>query len=79
LSTHYVLIRVLLRLVILGGFAAFGSQGFAKTFGALSMIAAIYCALIGALRREPISWHVLTHWDEAVMYALLGYAVVALA
>jgi hypothetical protein len=79
LSTAQVLIRILLRLIILSTFAAFGSQGFARTFATLLMLAAMYCALIGAMRREPIAWHLLTHWDEAAIYAVTAYFVSTLA
>ena len=75
LGTAQVLIRIVLRLVFLGTFAAFGSQGFARTFATLLMLVAIYCALVGAVRREPIAWHVLTHWDEAGIYAVTAYFV----
>lgn len=45
LSTAQVLTGIALRLVILGTFAAFGSQAFARTFATLLMLGAIYCAL----------------------------------
>jgi hypothetical protein len=77
LGAIQVLIRVALRLIILGAFAALGSQGFAKTFTNLLMLGAIYCAFVGAVRREPIDWHSLNHWDEAAIYAVMAYFAAA--
>jgi hypothetical protein len=74
-----VLIRASLRLVILVAFAALGSLGFAKTFSSLLLFAGVYCAVVAALRGEPVSWHVLTHWDEAAVYLLLGWIAASLA
>ena len=79
LSTTQVLTRIALRLVTLGTFAAFGSQGFARTFATLLMLGAIYCALFAAVRREPVAWHILTHWDEAAVYATAAYFISTLA
>jgi hypothetical protein len=79
LGAIQVLIRVALRLIILGAFAVLGSQGFAKTFAPLLVLGAIYCAVVGAVRREPIGWHSLTHWDEAAIYAVMAYFASAFA
>jgi hypothetical protein len=35
-------------------------------------MAALFCAIAGAMRREEMFGHVLTHWDEAVAYALIA-------
>jgi hypothetical protein len=79
LSTKYVLIRMALRVALLAAFAAFGSQAFARTLASFLLFAAIFCALMGAMRREPISWHLLTHWDEAGIYLLAAYAAASLS
>jgi hypothetical protein len=39
----------------------------------------MYCAFVGAVRREPIEWHSLSHWDEAAIYAVMAYFASALA
>jgi hypothetical protein len=79
LGATHVLIRVALRLALLAAFAAFGSRGFAKTFASLLAVGAMYCAFVGAVRREPIEWHSLSHWDEAAIYAVMAYFAPALA
>ena len=35
-------------------------------------MAAIFCAVAGAMRREEMFGPVLTHWDEAVAYAVIA-------
>jgi hypothetical protein len=79
LAPVLVLIRILLRLIILAAFAAFGTMGFAKTLAALLVFAAVYCVVVAAMRGEPISWHILTHWDEAAVYLLIGWVAASLA
>jgi hypothetical protein len=34
-------------------------------------MAALFCAIIGAIRREPTFDTVLNHWDEMMAYATL--------
>jgi hypothetical protein len=78
LNSPQVLFRFIFRLVLLGTFATFGTRGFAAAFSALLTLSAIYCVITGAMRREVIFGPVLTHWDEAVAYAVIGYLVAAL-
>jgi hypothetical protein len=35
-------------------------------------MAALFCAIAGAMRREEMFGHVLTHWDEAAAYAVIA-------
>jgi hypothetical protein len=42
-------------------------------------LSAIFCAVVGAMRREAMFGPVLTHWDEAAAYAVIGLLVSALA
>ena len=71
LASTYVLIRFLLRMLILGMFAALGSQGFAKTLESLLLLAMLYCVLIALIRREAPFGPALTHFDEAAAYAVI--------
>jgi hypothetical protein len=79
LGSAQVLTRIILRLILIGVFAALGSQGFAKTLSALLVMAAVYCAFIAALRREAVFGGVLTNWDEAAIYLLIGRVAASLA
>jgi hypothetical protein len=79
LNSPQVLFRFVLRLVLLSTFATFGTQGFKTGFAALLTLSAIFCAVVGAMRREAMFGPVLTHWDEAAAYALIGRLVSALA
>jgi hypothetical protein len=65
-----VIIRFLVRLVILIVFASLGTAGFAKTFEAMAVLAACYCAIVAAFRREQPLGPVLTHVDEGMAYLL---------
>jgi hypothetical protein len=71
LRSGQVLGRFLLRLIILASFAAFGSVGFGRSLAALLWMSIILCAVVGAMRREPVFHASLNHWDEAVAYAAL--------
>jgi hypothetical protein len=42
-------------------------------------LSAIFCAVAGAVRCEAIFDPVLTHWDEAAAYAVIGRLVSALS
>ena len=42
-------------------------------------LAAIFCSIVGTLRREALLGPQLTHWDEAAVNAAIGYAFGALA
>ena len=68
--TAQVLARFILRLLIIGVFAAFGTQGFGKTAQSLFGLAAIYCVVLGAMRRETLLGPALTNFDEAAAYGL---------
>ena len=74
-----VLIRFLLRIALLGVFAAIGSEGFRKTFEALLLLTMFYCVFAATLRREMPFGPVLTHFDEAAGYAALGVLTSALS
>jgi hypothetical protein len=76
LRSSQVLGRFLLRLVILAGFAAFGTIGFGRSLAALLWMSVVLCAVIGTLRREPVFHAWLNHWDEAVAYAAI-YALIS--
>lgn len=78
-SLHHVLIRLVLRIIILGTFALFGSQGFAKSFADLLVLAAIWCAVVAVLGGERIIAQVFSHWDEAAAYVFVGTAIAQLA
>jgi hypothetical protein len=77
LSSSQVLWRFVLRLVLLSTFATFSTHGFGTTFAALLTLSAAFCAVLGAMRREAMLGPVLTHWDEAAAYAVIGCLVSA--
>jgi len=70
LSTQ-VLVRFAMRLLIIIGFASFGSVGFARSFAALLWMSTILCAVAGIIKRERPFDVMLNHWDETVAYAAL--------
>jgi hypothetical protein len=74
-SSSQVLLRFVLRLALLSTFAIFGAQGFGTTFATLLALSAIFCAVVGVVRREAMFGPVLTHWDEAAAYAVIGRLV----
>jgi hypothetical protein len=74
-----VVARFLLRLLLLIFFGSFGGQGFAKTFATLLLLAAFVSACLALLKREAPLGPVLTHWDEAVVYAVLSRLVTPFA
>jgi hypothetical protein len=78
LSSSQVLWRFVLRLLLLSTFATFSTQGFGTTFAALLTLSATFCAVLGAMRREAMFGPVLTHWDEAAAYAVIGRLVSAI-
>jgi len=79
LDSRQVLFRFLFRLLLLIAFATFATRGFGTTFSALLAMSAIFCAVAGAMRREQMLGPVLTHWDEAAAYAVLGHVAAVLA
>ena len=78
LNSSQVVFRFVFRLVLLSTLANFGIQGFGATLASLLALSAIFCMVAGAMRREAIFGPVLTHWDEAVAYIVLGRVVSAL-
>jgi hypothetical protein len=79
LNSRQVLIRAAFRLLLLSCFATFGTRAFGQTLASLLALAAIFCAIVAAVRGEAIFGRTLTHWDEAATYAVLGRLVVTLA
>jgi hypothetical protein len=43
------------------------------------LLSAVCCAAVGAARREAVFAPVLTHWDEAAVYGLVGCGAAAFA
>jgi hypothetical protein len=70
-----VLVRFAMRLAILSAFATFSTKGFATAMSGLLGLATAYCMVVGGVRREKPLGPMLTHFDEAVGYAL-AYALV---
>jgi hypothetical protein len=70
-----VISRFFVRLAILAAFAALGTHGYGRTLESLLELAAFYCAIVAPLRREQPFGPVLTHFDEAVAYALCACLV----
>ena len=79
LNSLQILLRFMFRLLLLSTFATFGAQGFGTTFAAILALSATFCAVVGAMRREAMFGPVLTHWDEAAAYAVIGRLVSALS
>ena len=73
LNSSQVLFRFVFRIVLLSALAILGTRGFGTTFASLLALSAIFCAVVGAMRREVMFGPVLTHWDEAAAYALIGW------
>jgi hypothetical protein len=78
-SSSQVLLRFASRLALLAAFAGSRDQGFATTLATLLLLCAFFCAAMGALRHQAIWAPVLTHWDEAAAYALIGRAAAVLS
>ena len=74
-TSPQVLTRFFMRLAILGAFATFSTKGFATAMSGLLGLATAYCVVVGGHRRENLLGPTLTHFDEAVGYAL-AYALV---
>ena len=71
-DSRHVLFRFALRLIVLTVFGSLSTRGFGPAFAALLAMAGIFCAIAGPMRREQMFGHVLTHWDEAVAYAVIA-------
>ena len=65
------MVRFSLRMIILVIFAGFSSIGFGRSLSALLWMAAILCAVVGAVKREQPFSATLNHWDETAAYAAL--------
>ena len=81
-SSRRVLNRFLLRILILVLFATLGvfrSKGFGPTFVSLLVLAAGFCIGLAMLHREAVFGRVLTNWDEAAAFLLIGCTVTWLA
>jgi hypothetical protein len=78
LSSSQVVVRFALRLALLSTFAV-GHAGYAGTLAGFLLLSAVCCAAVGAARREAVFGPVLTHWDEAAVYGLVGCAAAAFA
>ena len=72
------MVRFGLRIVILVIFASFGGVGFGRSIATLLWMSAIFSAVVGAIRREPLFGITLNHWDETAAYAALCGLAVAL-
>ena len=79
LNSSQVLFRFLFRLVLLSTFATVGTQGYGAAFATLMALSAMFCAVVGAMRQEAIFGPVLTHWDEAAAYAIIGRLAAAVS
>ena len=60
LGAAYAITRFFLRILLLSVFATLGSQGFAKTFESLLVLAVFYCIFAAAVRQEAPFGPVLT-------------------
>lgn len=78
-SSPQVLLRFVFRLLLLCGVAAFGSPVFVTGFASLLLMSALFCAIMALMRREVIFGPVLTHWDEAAGYAVIGHLATAVS
>jgi hypothetical protein len=78
LGSSQVVMRFALRLALMSTFAV-GHHGYAGTLAGFLLLSAACCAAVGAARREAVFGPVLTHWDEAAVYALIGCGAAALA
>ncbi|HLG82565.1 MAG TPA: hypothetical protein VKY22_16240 [Bradyrhizobium sp.] len=66
-----VIVRFLVRMIVLIGFAAIAGIGFAPGLAMLLWMSTILSAGIATFKRElPLS-DALNHWDEAVAYIAL--------
>ena len=70
-----VLTRFFLRLTILCVFAGLSHQSFGKTLESMLMLAVLYCIVAAAVRREHPFGPLLSHFDEAAAYVVVGCVV----
>jgi len=69
-STRMV-VRFSLRMIVIVIFAALGGIGFGRSLAALLWMSIVFCAVMGAIKRERLFGAVLNHWDETIAYAAL--------
>jgi hypothetical protein len=79
LHSSQALFRFVLRLVLLSAFASLSTRGFGTALANLLALSAIFCVVVASIRREPVFGPVLTHWDEAAAYAVMGHLAPAWA
>jgi len=65
------LLRFAVRVIVLAGFAAFGTTGFNENLALLLWMAMAFSAISALVRREPPLAASLNHWDEMMGYAVL--------
>jgi hypothetical protein len=65
------LLRFAARVVILTGFATFGSTGFSRSLAILLWMAMVFSAVSALVKREPAFPASLNHWDEMMGYAAI--------
>jgi hypothetical protein len=71
--------RFLLRGALLVVIAGVSNQSFGLAFSKLLLLVGVFCAVVAALKQEPLFGPALTHWDEAAVFVILGRLVFALA
>jgi hypothetical protein len=71
-SCGRAVLRFCVRLALLASFAAIAHVGFRAAFPAFLVTGRIFCALWAAIHREKLFAPILTHWDEAALFVMLG-------
>jgi hypothetical protein len=79
LTSTQLLVRFVFRLLILTGFASFGSIGFGPSLIALLWMSIALCAVVAIMRREHPLAPDLNHWDEMAAYGALFALVHAIS
>ena len=72
LGASQVVVRFGLRLAFVAAFATAGHEGYAATLSEFLVLTAVCCAALATVRREAMFGPILTHWDEAAVYAVIG-------
>jgi hypothetical protein len=65
-------LRFCVRLALLAALAALAHVGFRNAIPGLLVAAGIFCAVWAMFNREPLFAPILTHWDEAALFIVLG-------
>jgi hypothetical protein len=71
-SQSRAVLRFFVRLAILAALAAIAHAGFRSAIPGLLVAAGIFCAVWAAILREQLFAPILTHWDEAAIFVMLG-------